>query len=185
MSHTRIHAAPVADPDFIGLRNGACRDSSCMNVICRSSLVGAQRSSESRNAISGAFASSTPRFRAAAGPLCSMRSIRIALSRPRQMFASSISRAVIDNDQLKRGDRLREHRIDRLEHHRAPIVGRDDYARLRESSRFRSFHVVGPIDGEDSAAQVVDSLAGSCRAENWRHAHRVETFERGGALRAA
>ncbi len=40
-------------------------------------------------------------------------------------------------------------------------------------------------DGEDSAAQVVDAFAGSCRDENWRHAHRVETFERGGALRAA
>ena len=40
-----------------------------MNASWRSSLVGAQRSSESRNAISGARASATPRFRAAAGPL--------------------------------------------------------------------------------------------------------------------
>ena len=52
-----------------------------MKASWRSSLVGAQRSSESRNAISGARAISTPRFRAAAGPRCSICSIRVVSSR--------------------------------------------------------------------------------------------------------
>src|SRR5208283_4872998 len=96
-----------------------------MNASWRSSLVGDHRSSESRNAISGARAMATPRFRAAAGPRC------------------------------------------------------------QESSRTGALDGVGAIESEDSAAQLVDSLAGSCRTENRAHAHRVETFERGGALRTA
>ena len=47
------------------------------------------------------------------------------------------------------------------------------------------FSGIHPIDGKDSAAQIVDSLAGRRRTEDRRHAHRVETFERGCALRTA
>src|SRR5277367_6920134 len=43
-----------------------------------------------------------------------------------QMFRSSVSRAIVDNDQLELANRLSEHRIDRFEQHRAPIEGRDD-----------------------------------------------------------
>ena len=98
-----------------------------MKASWRSSLVGDQRSSESRNAISGARARATPRFRAAAGPLMIDVFDSDRFGKSRQLFRGSVSRAVVDNNQLELANRLREHGIDRLAQHRAPIVGRDNY----------------------------------------------------------
>ncbi len=53
-----------------------------MNSTCRSSLCGSHRSSESRNAISGADAFATPVLRAAATPRFSVRHARAFASSP-------------------------------------------------------------------------------------------------------
>ena len=98
-----------------------------MKASWRSSLVGAQKSSESRNAISGARAISTPRFRAAAGPRCSMRSIRVVPSRRARCSTVPSVEPSSMTINSNCAERLREHGINRLAHHRAPIVRRNDY----------------------------------------------------------
>ena len=126
----------------------------------------------------------TPRFRAAAGPLCSMCSIRIVWAslvrcsavpsvEPSSITINSNSRTdCASTESIASSSIARRLKVGMITETSGVIVPRRAVRRECEN-------------GEHAAAEVVEALAGSCRAEDWRHAHRVETFERGGALRAA
>src|ERR1700683_2336489 len=126
MTKTGIHSPSVADPDLAGLRNLALwmlahEAKLAAQLFGLPQIVRIEKRDQRR--IRERDAAISRRRRTA-----SLASLDGSAIESRELFQGSVGRAVIDDDQLEVRIALREHRFDRIGHHRAAVIGRNYYA---------------------------------------------------------